>query len=137
MDSPALRQRERRPSLLNDFLAGSVIPGGMVARPLSIDVEEHDDCYRISADVPGAKKEAIDVTVVDDVVTIAVTQNHETERKEEGRYVYRERSNTCASRSVALAHMDADSVQAELKDGVLTLTVKKDEKRLPRKIEVH
>lgn len=84
-----------------------------------------DDSYRIAVELPGVAQEDIDLNVEDGVVTLKGEKR--TEREETGdTWFFSERQYGAFSRSFRLPpDADPGSVSAALKDGVLTVTVKK------------
>lgn len=108
---------------------------GRVWRP-ALDVIENDDAYVVRAALPGFKAEDIDVKVEDDLLTL--TAQHAEEREEEGEnYLLRERAEGVFRRAVRLPEgVNADETNAEVADGILTLTLPKREEYKPRQIEV-
>ena len=103
---------------------------------LRVDLAERDDRYVISAELPGVKSEDLNVTVENDVLTISAEKHDEFEGKEDGVY-RRERSLGSLSRSFKLDdQVNAEKIDAEYKDGVLTLNLPKAEKAKPREVKV-
>lgn len=91
----------------------------------AVDVIDRPDHIVVRAEVPGVRKEDLDVSVSDNLVTIRATTKHE-EEKEEGQYYRREMSRGEYSRSVSLpADVDSAEAKATFKDGVLELTLPK------------
>jgi HSP20 family protein len=91
----------------------------------------------VTAELPGAEPEAIDLSIVNDVLTISGERNAE-DVDGETRYHRRERTNGKFSRSIQLAFVvDADKVHARYENGVLTVTLPRAEADKPRKITVH
>ena len=84
-----------------------------------------DGAYRISMEVPGVAERDIDITLHEGVVT--VTGRKETTKSEKGEtWFFSEREFGAFSRSFRLPpDADGDGTHADLKDGVLTLTVPK------------
>jgi len=94
---------------------------------MKIDVNEDDKSFSIRADIPGVKKEDIQVDVDGDRVSLRAEVKKEKEEKKGEKVVYSERSYGMVSRSFTLpADVDAQGAKAEYKDGVLNL-------RLPKK----
>ena len=102
----------------------------------AFDVYEEKDNFVVKAELPGMKKEDINVSLHDGDLIISGERKSET--KGEGTEVYRaERFFGKFQRSVSLpATVAANSVKAEYKDGVLTVTLPKSEEAKPRQIEV-
>lgn len=96
------------------------------APQIRIDVSEVDDGYIVKADIPGVRKEDIDVRIDGPQVTIGAEVKEETEKKEKGRVLRSERRYGYASRSFTLA-CDVDEAKADAKyaDGVLELKLMK------------
>ncbi|HET7596813.1 MAG TPA: Hsp20/alpha crystallin family protein [Burkholderiales bacterium] len=104
------------------------------AAAMRMDVTENDTSYQLAIELAGVKKDAIQVTVSDNSVTIAAElpegQNGEDK---ETRWLLRERSYGKFSRTIALPEaVDDEASEARYVDGVLYLTLKKknDVKRL-------
>lgn len=103
----------------------------------AFDVYEEKDKYIVKAELPGMKKEDINVSLHDGNLIISGERKSET--KSEGTEVYRaERYFGKFQRSVSLPPTVATTkVAAEYKDGVLTVTLPKSEEAKPRQIEVN
>lgn len=94
------------------------------------------DGYRIECDLPGVVLEQIAVSVEDSVLTISGTRNV-SELPESAKLIVSERPGKEFSRSIRLAqNADVSQVEAELKDGVLTVSVPKRSEVLPKKIQI-
>ena len=103
---------------------------------LRVDLAEKDDHYVISAELPGVKAQDLNVSVENDTLTITAEKRDEFEGNEKGVY-RRERSFGRVSRSFQLGNqVDAEKIDAEYKDGVLTLTLPKVERAKPREVKV-
>jgi HSP20 family protein len=93
---------------------------------MKIDVTEDDKSYTVKAEVPGVKKEDIQVDVEGPRVSIRAEVKQEKEEKKGEKTVYSERSYGMASRSFQLpVEIDAQAVKAEYKDGMLNLVLPK------------
>ncbi len=102
----------------------------------ALDAFEDKDKYTVSIEVPGLKKDDLNVTVHDGVLTISGERKTEKDVKE-GTVHRTERYYGKFSRSVSLpAAVRADKVSAAYKDGVLTVEVPKAEEAKPKTIEV-
>jgi len=103
--------------------------GTLDAAPrIKIDLAEKDGSYLVKAEIPGVRKEDIDVRIDDDVVTISAETKMEKEGKEKdkGRVLWKERQEGYASRSFSLAcPVDEAHAEANYKDGVLELKLPK------------
>jgi len=101
-----------------------------------LDVYEDKDNYTVKAELPGLKKEDINVSLQDG--TLSISGERKNESKHEDAEVYRtERSFGRFQRSVTLpAAVSADLGKATYKDGILTITVPKAEEAKPKQIKV-
>ena len=103
---------------------------------LALDVAENDREVVVRADLPGFTKEEIDVQMHEGVLSIRAQHSEEHEEQTD-RYYRRERSWGSMSRRIALPGVVKDSpVQAQLKDGVLTLRIPLPEATQPKQIEI-
>jgi HSP20 family protein len=102
----------------------------------AIDVYSDDANVVVTAELPGLKKDEVEVSYDGGVLSIKGERKHEAEFKEEG-YHRVERAYGAFHRAVRLpAEVDASKTAAEMKDGVLTITLPKAEQAKARKIEV-
>ena len=103
---------------------------------IRIDVNENENQFLIKAEVPGVRKEDIDVRIEGNQVTIGAEVKKDTEEKKDGRVIRSERQYGYASRSFTLScAVDEAKADAKYQDGVLRLTLPKkttsSSKRLP------
>ena len=102
----------------------------------AVDVREEDDRFVLSADIPGVERKDVEVTMEDGVLTIKGERHAETEEKREG-FHRRERVHGTFLRQFTLPDtVDADSISATVKEGVLHIEIPKQAKPEPRKITV-
>lgn len=123
--------------LFDEFLRGNDQEGGsnVVWAPRT-DVSETDARYVIRMDMPGMKKDALDIQLHDGTLTVSGERTREHEDKGESFHRV-ERSYGRFFRSFSLPQAaDPQGVEAQLEDGVLTIHVPKREETKPRKIEV-
>lgn len=99
-----------------------------------VDVEETDSAYRFEVELPGVKRDDITVEVRDHELVIT-GEIKEKERTGILRHQTR-RTGSFAYQSTLPRGADTDKIDAQLTDGVLTVTVPKAEKSKPRTIEV-
>lgn len=93
---------------------------------IKIDLTEHDDNYAIKAEIPGVRKEDIDVRIDGNLVTITAEVKQDKEEKKDGRVLRSEREYGCASRSFTLASaVDEAKADAKYANGVLNLVLPK------------
>jgi HSP20 family protein len=104
---------------------------------MKIDVKEDDKTFTVRADIPGVKKEDIQINVDDDQVSLRAEVKQEKEEKKGEKVVYSERSYGMVSRSFTLpGYVDAEGAKAEYKDGVLNLTLQKKSGNGSKRISV-
>lgn len=103
---------------------------------LAIDVYQTPDSVVIKAPIAGVKSEDLEITVNDEVVTIK-GQRRTAENLEKENYFVQECYWGAFSRSYVLPiAADAENAIANLKDGILTITIPKQERTKTRTIKV-
>lgn len=113
-----------------------LVPANAGAFYPSFDVKETKEGYVFKADVPGVKESDVEVTLTGQRLTISGKRQSEHEEKSDTYYTY-ERSYGDFSRSFTLPDgIDAKTMTADLKDGVLTVAVGKTAEASTRKIPV-
>jgi HSP20 family protein len=96
-----------------------------VSGSVPVDIEDREDAFVVTADVPGFSKEEFDVTLADRTLRIDA-EREESAEEIEADFVRRERSRTSASRSVRLPEtVDEEGITATYDRGVLTVTLPK------------
>lgn len=100
------------------------------------DVKETKDAYVLRADLPGFREDAVEVSLNGNLLTI--TGKREEEHREEGEQFFTlERSHGSFTRSFALPdNVDGEGINADLKNGVLTVQIPKRPEAHPRKIAI-
>lgn len=90
-----------------------------------VDIIDREGEIVLKAEVPGVKKEDIEVSVDENTVTLRGKTSHE-EKEEKGNYYRSEIRRGSFSRTVALPRdVDATRAKASFKDGILELTLPK------------
>jgi HSP20 family protein len=125
-------------STLRRFFSPTVFEGETPAIKMKIDVSEQDNAYEVKADIPGVKKEDINVRIDGNVVQIDAEVKREKETKGSGGKVLRsERYYGTVSRTFSLADdVDESKADAKYADGVLTLQLPKKATAAARKVTV-
>ena len=139
--------RHEMDRLFDDFFAPVAGEGGRnfaapaqtaaLVRP-SIDVDETDQAYRVSAELPGLTEKDVELNLRDNTLTISGEKRTERDEEKGGRR-YAERSFGRFERTIPFpAEVDADRIDAVFQNGVLTVTLPKNEKAQDktRRIEV-
>ena len=129
MDFPFDDKWEKR---MNKEFFGRKNPlyGKNAARLMKTDVRETDSAYELDVDLPGFKKDEIQVELEDGYLTISAEKGLDKDEKEKetGRYIRRERYSGACSRSFYVGkEVHQDDIKAEFKHGILTLFVPKKE----------
>ena len=125
-------------SALRRFFSPSMLESEAPALRMPVDVAERDGIYEIKADLPGIKKESINVRIDGNVVQIDAlgTQDKETAPANQ-RLLRRERYLGNITRTFSMAEdIDDAKVQAKYADGVLTLELPKKASAAVRKIAI-
>jgi len=133
--SNVLPLREAMDQLFRDSF---VAPFGVLAQTTSsmpVDIYETDDAFVVKAFVPGLTSD--DLTISVDQQTVTIHGEPKTEDVQGMRSLRQERRIGAFTRSFTLPVLvDGGKVQAELGQGVLSLTLPKSEALKPRKIQV-
>jgi len=96
------------------------------APQIKIDLTEHDGDYAVKAEIPGVRKEDIDVRIEGNQVTISAETKKDKEEKKGGRVLRSERQYGYTSRTFTLASaVDETKADAKYQNGVLELTLPK------------
>ena len=100
----------------------------LVSSSVRVDLEDRDDEFVLTAELPGFEKDDIDVRVTDRTLRLEAEHAEETEEEEEGEYVRRERHRASIARSISLPEaVEADDISATFNNGVLTIRLPKSE----------
>jgi HSP20 family protein len=101
----------------------------------TVDLHENRDAFVVRAEIPGMKKEDIDVSLHNGALTIS--GERKLEEKHEGANYRTERFFGRFQRTVTLPKaVDGGKVKANYTDGILTITLPKSEEAKPKQIEV-
>jgi HSP20 family protein len=125
-------------SALRRFFAPVAFEADTPALKMRVDVTEKDNAYLVKADIPGVKKEDINVRIDGNIVQIDAEVNREKETKGKDDKILRsERYWGTISRTFSLAQdVDDSKVVAKYADGVLTLELPKKATSETKKITV-
>ncbi len=101
-----------------------------------VDITEKDDHYEIVAELPGVKKEDINVQLSDGVLTIEAKMDEE-QSSEEGKVIRKERRSGFFSRSFTVGtNINADDITANFENGLLNLSAPKFEPAIEDKRKI-
>lgn len=134
---PMVSLREEMDDLIENFFGDSGMSTSTGVVVPRLDVSETSDTVQIKTDLPGVKPEDVSIDIRENHMTISGqhTEEKETKSDKDRKYHRIERRQGRFSRSVWLpCAVEQDGVEAELKDGVLTVTLPKAEEARSRKI---
>ena len=104
---------------------------------MKLEVAEKNGTYLVTAELPGVKREDINVSVDGAQVTLAAEVKREKEATEHDRLLHTERSFGKVTRTFTLPQeLDEAKVEAKFRDGVLTVSLPKCESCKPKKVKV-
>ena len=129
--------------IFDDLFRGFVVrpmmsEGAQPSQRLKVEVTEEDRQYKILADIPGVKKEDIQVDIDGDQVSITAEVKQEKEASENGgRVLHSERYYGKLARTFRLGQdVDQAGAQARYNDGVLELTLPKKQTESAKRIAI-
>ena len=104
---------------------------------INLDIRETPEAFSVQADIPGVKKEDIQVTVENRLLQISVEAKKEKEEKKDEKVIMNERYFGYVSRTVTLpAEVDQNKVHARYENGVLSLTLPKSSTQVSNRIAI-
>jgi len=104
------------------------------ARLPKTNVGETEDAYVFTIEMPGLKKENVQVNFEGDTL---IVKGETSEQKEEKGIIRREYHSTRFERTFSIGPgVDREKVKAKMEDGILTVTLPKTQERIGRKIEI-
>ena len=122
-------------TFFNQDLAGNEDVSNRAWMP-PVDIQETEEGYRLTAELPGLTKDDINITLENNVLRLSGERKFEKDAKKES-YHRIERAYGAFQRSFSLPHqVNSEKVEAAFKDGVLTVSVPKAEQARPRKIAI-
>lgn len=111
----------------DDFLGLDALPmRNLKYDTFKLNVKEEDDHYVVEAELPGIDKEDIFVDYYNGNLSVSV-ETSESKEIEEERYIHRESTKRSMRRTLKLGEIRSDDIEAELKDGILTIKAPKTE----------
>jgi len=122
-------------SMLGRWFGGRFGEGALA--PYGVDVREDGDHVYVEAELPGFKKDEIDISLENQMLTITAERRQEKDADKKGELLLHERQYTRYQRSFNLpTTVDPQSCHAKLTDGILTLTLEKRAEAKPRRVQV-
>ena len=125
-------------NIMNGFFRVPMTPNlDTAVRLPAIDISETDSAYLVKTDLPGMRKQDLDITIDDGVLTINAEHVEETDEKKNGRLIRQERSYGKFSRRLRIGtDVDDKKVTAKYQEGILSLTLPKEETARPHRVKV-
>jgi len=102
----------------------------------AVDIEENDDRYHVSMELPGMTKDDLQINYTDGVLKISGEKKEEREEKERNYHCYERRFGKFERSFRIYSDVKADKIDASFKDGILTVDLPKAETAKPKQIEV-
>lgn len=100
---------------------------------MKTDVREQGDSYEVAIDLPGFKKEDVAIELENGYLTITASKGLDKDEDQTG-YIRRERwSGKCSRTFYVGESVRGEDIKAKMEDGILTMTVPKEQRQLPRK----
>lgn len=113
-------------SFFNDFRLKPALQSFEAEPMIRMDVTEADDSYTVRAEIPGVRKEDIQVSIDANTVSVSAEIKHEKEEKKDETVVRSERYYGQQMRRFSLGHeIDESKANATYKNGILELTLPK------------
>ena len=125
-------------SIFENFFNDSVYPTFYSnSGYMKVDVKENEKEYLIEAEIPGVKKEEINLEIDESRLTISVNKNEQVD-EEKDNYIRRERRSSSITRSFAIDNIVPDNTLAKYENGILTITLPKREssQTVTKKIDI-
>ena len=110
--------------------------GKRASRVMKTDVREHEGSYELDVDLPGFKKDEINITLNDGYITIAAAKGLDKDEKDhKGRIIRQERYAGSMQRSFYVGdNLKEEDIKAKFENGLLKLDIPKvDAKKIPEK----
>lgn len=112
-------------NMLDDFFADAwPFTRSLAGDTFKIDVQENEKGYVVEAELPGIKKNEVDISLNEGRLNITVHKD-EIIDKQDKNYIHRERRHSSLSRNIFLRDSDAKGIKAKLTEGLLVINVPK------------
>lgn len=132
------RMREKIDRVLGELERGKKLPSLGDFMDFPVDVIDEEDKIRTIAELPGFKKEDIDISIEDRYLNIRAEREDEKEDEGKGKeYLRRERSSGMIQRRILLPQeINTENVKATYNNGILEVTLPKAEIKTRKKIDI-
>ena len=97
---------------------------------MKTDVRETEETYELDIDLPGFRKDEVNVELKDGYLTISAAKGLDKDQKDdEGHYIRQERYSGSCSRSFYVGDIQPEDIHAKYEDGILKLTLPKADQK--------
>ena len=104
--------------------------------PFSNIAKKEDSTYHLEVDLPGVKKEDIEIGIEDRILSVSAVRRYKNELSRENYYVCESAFGKLERRYVLPENVDTEKVDAEYKDGMLIVNLQKTQQAKPRLITI-
>jgi HSP20 family protein len=121
--------------LMGRLFSGEPLTGSK--RMPTVDIQEEDNRYLIEAELPGISEKDVKLELKNGILELSAEKKEASEEKDTRAWIRRERRELSFRRSLALPEdADGDKIEAQFKDGLLTVELPKRPETAPRQIQV-
>jgi HSP20 family protein len=104
--------------------------------PFANLAKKEDSAFHVEVDLPGVKKEDIDIKIEDDILVVSAVRYHKNELTKDDYYICESSFGKLERRFVLPENIDSEKVEANYKDGRLEIELQKTEKAKPKTISI-
>ncbi len=120
--------------LFDDFFGFPAMPRRKELESMRTDVREEGGSYKIDIEMPGYKKEDINMDLENGYLTVTgKTEAVNDEKDNKGNYIRRERRYGSCTRSFYVGDIAEEDIDAKLENGILSISVPKENKKIEQK----
>lgn len=124
--------------ILDSFFADTTYAASACRTP-AVDVQETETAYLMSMEIPGLSEKDVEIKVDGQLLTVAsrTESSKEESAKDGAKWLMKERRASSFARSFSLPKdVDTDAISASAENGILTITLPRQEKAKPRLIDI-
>ena len=125
---------EKKNNLVDDF-QNFFMDSFFSNKALKTDIVETETSYILKVDLPGVDKKDVNLDFNNQYLTLSVNQEEDKEDKNQ-HYIRKERSRYSYSRSYYLDKADETNIKAKLDNGILTITIGKNDEDIKKAITI-
>ena len=126
---PSVFSNDFADDFFNDFFAAPMKRVTYGSNSMRTDIKELDDSYELDVQLPGYNKEDVEDEIKNGYLTVRANHTENTEDKEDGKYIRKEcYTGSCEGSYYVGDKLTSDDVKANFANGVLQLTVPKEDK---------